>query len=154
MKLEDKVQEVIKRVKNCAVEVYHELGDGWPEGIYHKSMEVALRLAGFPYETQRILPITYKGFVVGESIPDLVVWIEDGKNRVGVVIDLKWEPGIQENHSAQVAKYIRELKKQIKENESVYPCGYVINFLKSATSKKIDEEKLECSQGVQILEVK
>jgi len=52
MKLEQKVQEVIKQVKTCAIEVYQELGDGWPEGIYHKSMEVALRLAGFPYETQ------------------------------------------------------------------------------------------------------
>lgn len=34
MKLEDKVQEVIKKVKSCAVEVYQELGDGWPEVIY------------------------------------------------------------------------------------------------------------------------
>lgn len=153
MKLEQRVKQVIKKVKVFAIEVYQELGDGWPENIYHKSMEVALRLAGFPYETQRILPITYKGYVVGESIPDLVVWIEDDKKRVGVVIDLKWEPGIKEDHSAQVAKYIRELKKQIKGNESIYPCGYVINFLKSATSKKIEEEKLECTQGVQILEV-
>ena len=39
MKLEQKVQEVIKKVKACAVEVYQELGGGWPEGIYHKSMD-------------------------------------------------------------------------------------------------------------------
>lgn len=84
MKLEDKVQDVIKKVKACAIEVYQELGDGWPEDIYHKAMEVALRLDGFPYETQRILPITYKGFVIGESIPDLVVWVEQDKSRVGV----------------------------------------------------------------------
>ena len=154
MKLDKKVQEVIKQVKKCAIDVYKELGGGWPEGIYHKSMEVALRLAGFPYETQRILPITYKGFVVGESIPDLVIWIEEGSHRVGVVLDLKWEQGIKEDHPAQVAKYIQELKKQVKKNESVYQCGYVINFTKAASSTKIDKEKLECSEGVQILEVK
>lgn len=71
-----------------------------------------------------------------------------------MVIDLKWDSGIKEDHSSQVAKYIRELKKHIRDNESVYPCGYVINFIKSATSKKIDEKQLECSKGIQILEVK
>jgi len=154
MKLEQKVEKVIKDVKHCAIDVYRELGEGWPELIYHKAMEVALRLASFPYETQRILPITYKGFVVGDGRPDLVVWVGDGKKRTGVVIDLKFDTGIKEDHSAQVAKYIRELKKQIKGNETVYSSGFVINFLKNATGKKIEEEKLECSQGVQILEVK
>lgn len=154
MKLEQKVKEVVKTVKECAVDVYKELGNGWKEENYQKAMEVALRLANFPYETQRILPITYKGFVIGESIPDLVVWIEEEKSRVAVVIDLKWEPAIKEEHPYQVAKYIQELKKQVKGNETVYPCGYIINFTKVATSKKIEEEKLECSAGVQILEVK
>lgn len=154
MKLEQRVEETIRQVKKCAIEVYKELGDGWPEIIYHKAMEVALRLANFPYETQRILPITYKGFVVGESIPDLVVWVEEDKTRIGIVVDLKFDTSIKEDHSAQVAKYIRELQKQIKGDESVYPVGYVINFLKTATGKKIDLEKLECSQGMQILEVK
>lgn len=82
MKLEQKIQKVIKKVKVCAGEVFEELGPGWPEVIYHKSMEVALRLVGFPYETERILPITYKGFVIGDSRPDLIVWVEKGKTEL------------------------------------------------------------------------
>ena len=154
MSLEKKIEKIIKEVKNCAVSVYKELGNGWKEENYQKAMEVALRLAGFPYETQRILPITYRGFVIGESIPDLVIWVEDGRKRTGVVIDLKWESGIKDEHHYQVAKYIQELRKQVRGNESVYPSGYIINFTKVATSKKLDEELIETKDGVQILEVK
>jgi hypothetical protein len=30
-------------VKECAKEVYKELGSGWPESIYQNAMEIALR---------------------------------------------------------------------------------------------------------------
>ena len=46
MKLEQKVQEVIKKVKTCAIEVYQELGDGWPEGIYRRLTPVVERSHG------------------------------------------------------------------------------------------------------------
>jgi len=149
----NQIEAIVKKVKECATKVYEELGGGWNETIYQKAMEVALRTINLPYETQRILPITYSGFVVGESIPDLVVWVEEKSRRTGIVIDLKWESGIKEEHSSQVMKYIQELKKQVKGNESVYPNGYVINFTKNATSVKVSEEMLESSGGVQILEV-
>ena len=153
MNLEQEIDKTIKDVKACAVSVYKELGGGWNETIYQKAMEVALRQKGFPYETQRILPITYSGFVIGESIPDLVVWVNQDGKRVCVVIDLKWDNCIKEENSSQVLKYIQEMKKQIRPNESVYEKGYIINFTKDATGKKIDEECFESTEGVQILEV-
>jgi len=96
----------VKKVKECASDVYAELGGGWNETIYQRAMEVGLRKLNLAYETQRILPITYNGFVVGKSIPDLVIWVEDNDQRIGIVIDLKWESGIKEEHSSQVMKYI------------------------------------------------
>ena len=154
--MKKEIKKLIEKVKICAKEIYDELGEGWPEGIYQKAMEVALREKGISYETQRILPVSFKGHVVGESKPDLVVWLKQkNKKRLGIVIDLKWEPYFKENHRTQIIKYIKELKKQVKKNEEVFDTGFVINFVKEGRSKKLKSksEKDIVDGKVKILEV-
>jgi len=73
--MEQKIQELIKEIKKCSQEILGELGPGWKEDIYQKAMEVGLRDRGIMYETQRTLPITFSGHVIGEVYPDLVVWL-------------------------------------------------------------------------------
>jgi GxxExxY protein len=150
-KIDPKIKKLINTVKDCAKDVYKELGPGWQEKVYQQAMEVALREKGIDYEDQRILPISYRNHVVGEGIPDLVIWATVGNKRTAIVIDLKWEPYVKEDHRAQVAKYIQELKKQVKTDEIVLDAGYVINFVKES-GKKIDGEAEECG-GVQVLNV-
>jgi len=150
-KIDLKIRKLINIVKNCAKDVYDELGADWSETVYQQAMEVALREKGIDYEDQRILPISYRGYVVGEGIPDLVVWTNIDKKRVAIVIDLKWEPYVKEDHRAQVVKYIQELKKQVKLGEEVLDTGFVINFVKEAGGK-IDGETEELG-GVQVLNV-
>jgi GxxExxY protein len=147
-----KIKSLVKKVKECAKEVYKELGSGWPESIYQNAMEIALREKGINYESQRIIPISFKGYTIGESKPDLVVWLKSKNKRIAIVIDLKWEPYIKEDHTAQVKKYIKELKKQVKSDEEVFDTGFIINFVK-AKGGKVDEE-IENLEGVQILNVK
>lgn len=151
-KLNPKIKKLINTVKKCARDVYEGLGPGRNETVYQQAMEVALREKGVDYEDQRILPISYRGHVIGEGIPDLVIWTSLGKKRIAIVIDLKWEPYVKEDHRAQVAKYIQELKKQVKPNEEVLDTGFVINFVKES-AKKIDGEAEELG-GVQVLNVK
>lgn len=151
-KIDPKISELIDQVKECARDVYEELGAGWPEKVYQQAMEVALRERGISYENQRILPISFRGHVIGEGIPDLVVWANLDGRRIAIVIDLKWEPYIKEDHRGQVVKYIQELKKQVKENEEVLEIGFVINFTKTS-GKKIEEETEELVSGVQVLNV-
>lgn len=153
-KLNPKIKTLINTVKECAKDVYQQLGPGWNEGIYQKAMEVALRERKVAYETQRILPITFSGHVIGESIPDLVIWLPLKGKRTAIVIDLKWEPYLKAEHHSQVAKYIQELKKQVKKKEEVLNIGIVINFAKEK-SEKIENGFEEFIKGkVQILEVK
>lgn len=147
------VQETIKIIKASAIEVFTELGGGWQEAIYQKAMEVALRTHGLTYETQRTLPITFMDHVVGESIPDLVVWVKIGDKKVAIVVDLKAENGLKEENEVQVQRYIQELKKQIRKNEDVYSTGLVINFVKEKNTKTL-QDGFEDLNGVQILEVK
>lgn len=150
--MKKEIRKLIDKVKNCAKEVYEELGTGWPECVYHSAMEVALREKRISYESQRILPISFKGHIVGESKPDLVVWLKQGKRkRLAIVIDLKWAPYVNEDHRIQIKKYIQELKKQVKEGEEVFDTGFVINFVKQS-GKKIDGE-FEEMEGIQILNV-
>jgi GxxExxY protein len=150
--MQKEIENLIEKVKECAKEVYKELGVGWPECVYHSAMEVALREKGITYESQRILPISFKGHIVGESKPDLVVWLKQGKNkRLAIVVDLKWEPYVKEDHRTQIVKYIQELKKQIKLGEEVFNTGFVINFVKES-GKRIDGEAEEIG-GIQILNV-
>jgi GxxExxY protein len=146
------IKNLIEKVKECAKEVYKELGSGWPESIYQNAMEVALREKGINYESQRIIPISFKGYTIGESKPDLVVWLKSKNKRIAIVIDLKWEPYIKEDHTSQVKKYIKELKKQVKPDEEVFETGFIINFVK-AKGGKVDED-IENLEGVQILNVK
>jgi GxxExxY protein len=150
--MEKEIKKLINQVKEAAKDVYEQLGNGWKEEIYQKAMEVALRERGISYETQRMLPITYADHVIGDAIPDLVVWFKNNGKKLAIVIDLKWEPGIKDEHRYQVQKYIQELKKQVRKNEEVYSTGFVINFIKESTSQKL-KDGVEELGGVQVLEV-
>ncbi len=149
--MKKEIKKLINKVKKCAKEVYKELGAGWNEKVYQQALEVGLREKGIDYEDQRVLPISFKGHVVGEGIPDLVLWLNKGKKRTAIVIDLKWEPYVKEDHQSQVKKYIQELKKQVRPNEKVFNTGFVINFTKKSSNKI--EEGIEDIGGIQILNV-
>ena len=155
--MDKQVKNLINKIKRSAKDVYGELGEGWPECVYQEAMEVALREKKVSYETQRILPISFKGHVVGQGKPDLVVWINQSQGkRLGIVIDLKWDSYFKEDHRKQVIKYIQELKKQIKKEEKVCDTGFVINFVKEK-SRKVEENKENeediVKEKVKILEV-
>lgn len=153
MILRTNLKDLTNILIDCSNQVLDELGSGWKEEIYQKAMEVALRKHGLAYETQRILPITFSGYVIGDSIPDLVVWLQNGKTRTAVVIDLKTESDVREDHRKQVEKYIRELKKQLRPNETISPFGLVINFVKEVNNGSIKSNLISTGR-VQVLKVK
>ena len=148
--MQKEIKNLIEKVKECAKEVYQELGSGWEEEIYQKSMEVALREKGIKYETQRTLPISYKGYVVGRAFPDLIIWFEKGKKKIAIVIELKSVQEINLDSQNQVERYMQELKKELKENEELYPKGFVFDFTKPKGKLK---EKPKDYHGLKILKV-
>lgn len=152
MVLPKNLKDLTNILIDCSNQVLEELGSGWKEEIYQKAMEVALREYGLSYETQRILPVSFSGHVIGDSIPDLVVWLQKGKTRMAIVIDLKTELDVKEDHRKQVEKYIRELKKQLRPNETVSPFGLVINFVKEANNGSVKSNLISAGR-VQVLKV-
>jgi GxxExxY protein len=135
------IQKVINEILDSAKVVFQDLGEGWSEAIYQKAMEVELRERGIKYEEQRVLPIYYKDkYVVGEGIPDLIILVElESGKRVHIIIELKTDSSIKEDHKIQTQKYIKALKKSLpSENNIVYPVGFIINFIKPS-KEKLDE---------------
>ena len=150
--MDKKIKELIKTIKDCSIAILGELGEGWKEDIYQNAMEVALRDGGIMYETQRTLPISFSGHVIGEVYPDLVVWLKENGKKVALVVELKAEPGIKEEFTVQAKRYIKELRKQVKKDEKVHTTALLINFIREQNSVKL-KEGFEDLGGIQVLEV-
>lgn len=56
-----------------AKEVYIALGSGHTESVYHSAMKVGLHDMALKFETERDLPVTFRGRYVGTVRADLVV---------------------------------------------------------------------------------
>ena len=95
-----------------AKEIYNTLGGGYSERVYHNAMEVMLRAANTPYETERIIPVVFKGHTIGNLRADLIV------DR-SIVVELKATKSLNDTNKTQLQKYIELLG--IKQ-------GVLINF--------------------------
>jgi len=150
------VKKVIIEILDSANAVFQDIGEGWPETVYQKAMEVELRERGIKYEEQIVLPVYYKDkYIVGEGKPDLIILVElrSGK-RVYIVIELKTDTSIKEDNRVQIQRYIKALNKSLKsENDIVFPVGFIINFTKRS-NERIDGRVMQVNNStIQWLEV-
>lgn len=76
------------------------LGPSFTEAVYHHALEVELRSRGLPYESEKVVPVEYKGHAVGAVRLDVLV---DKR----LVVELKATSRLQDCHSEQAAKYMR-----------------------------------------------
>jgi len=99
---------MLNKIKQLAKDIFKALGSGYEECVYEKAMEVALRLEKIPYENQRILPIFYKNFNIGQSKPDLIINDVNGKEQI--VIELKaTSTKLGPKEEVQLKKYLETL---------------------------------------------
>jgi GxxExxY protein len=108
-------------------DIYDKLGSGFDEVVYQKAFEVGLRLRRLPYEAQRVVPVFYEGFYIGEGKPDLVV----GEGPERVVLELKAVESVGHKERAQIENYLRVLG---------LPLGVLINFPQPTKAKAAREE--------------
>jgi GxxExxY protein len=100
------------RIIGCAIEVHRQLGPGLMEATYEEAMCIELRDQGISFVRQAGVPVFYKGHLIGEHRPDLVV-----QDRV--VVEVKSVERLIGVHQAQLLAYMRLLKK---------PVGLLLNF--------------------------
>lgn len=92
-------KELSYAIVGAAIEVHKILGSAFLEAVYQKALAYELTLRKIPFEEQKILPVYYKGQLVGEYKPDFVV---DGK----IILELKAVTAITSAHEAQAQNYL------------------------------------------------
>jgi hypothetical protein len=60
-------------IEDLARQIYSQLGPGYSERVYHNAMEVLLREKGIRYESERIIPIPFRGHVIGNLRADIII---------------------------------------------------------------------------------
>ena len=118
----------------CAIEVHRHLGPGLLESVYAPCLVRELRRAELQVMTDQLVPLIYKGEVLGASLKlDIVV------NGM-LVIEVKAVQAVAPVHEAQLLTYLKL---------SGYPIGLLINFnvplLKDGVTRVVNKEKLRSS---------
>jgi GxxExxY protein len=102
-----------ERVIGAAIAVHRTLGPGLLESVYEVCLAQELSEQRIPFETQKAIPIRYRGLVLDAGIRlDLLVAGE-------LVVELKSVDRLLDVHSAQLLTYLKL---------GNYPLGLLINF--------------------------
>jgi GxxExxY protein len=92
--------EITDSILGAAFEVSNELGSGFLESIYRKSLAILLAEKGHTVEEEKQLEVLFRGQPVGTYYADLVV---DEK----VLIELKATAGLLPQNKAQTIRYLK-----------------------------------------------
>src|SRR2546426_3569903 len=112
IKESEALKHLTERIIGCAIEVHRELGPGLLEGTYEAALCIEFANAGLRFLQQHKIPVIYKGHLIGEYKPDLIV--EDA-----VVVEVKSVERFDRVFEAQVLTYLKVTGKRI---------GLLINF--------------------------
>lgn len=110
--------DITDKILSCAIEVHRVLGPGLPEAACETALCIELQLRGILFQRQLGVPIYYKGQLISEYRPDLVVADQ-------VVVDVKSVEHLAPVHLAQMLTYLRITSLNV---------GPILNF-NSATMK-------------------
>ncbi len=108
------------QIIGAAFEVYKELGYGFLEKVYERSLIYELNSQELEVENQKSISVFYKGQSVGDYVIDLLV---DGK----VILELKAEKEMNSKHEAQLINYLKATNLKV---------GLLINFGQSKCQPK------------------
>ena len=67
------LDQLARAVIGAAIEVHRHLGAGLQEPLYAPALQIELSLRSIPFETEVILPVSYKGRPLGTRKLDLLV---------------------------------------------------------------------------------
>jgi GxxExxY protein len=92
--------------------VYNELGYGFLESVYEKSLQIALNATGLKAFTQIEIPVLFRGQSVGDFTADVLV-------EGCVLLELKAAKALDRAHEAQLLNYLRATEIEV---------GLLLNF--------------------------
>jgi GxxExxY protein len=106
------LNDIKENIIGCAIEVHRNLGPGLLESIYDRAMCHEIGAKRVRFQNQVVVPILYKGTVLGEHRIDLIVENE-------IIVELKAVDRMDPVFKAQILSYMRMTNKKL---------GLLINF--------------------------
>jgi len=92
--------ELTEKILAASFGVINELGAGFLESVYEKSLLLALRDDGLKADSQVPVPVRFRGQIVGDFFADIIV--EDR-----ILLELKAVRNLAPEHLAQVLNYLK-----------------------------------------------
>ena len=89
-----------EKIIGAAFEVHRNLGQGFLESVYVHALLQELQASRLNAETQRAIPVSYKGVEIGIYIADIIV--EDS-----VICEIKAVRALLPEHQAQLLNYLK-----------------------------------------------
>jgi GxxExxY protein len=87
-------------------DVCNELGHGFLESVYHRSLVLALETTGLKVCSQVGIPVWFRGVQVGNFVADLLV-------ENCVLLELKAARSVDSSHYAQLRNYLRATEIEV-----------------------------------------
>src|SRR5437667_12842054 len=104
--------ETTQKIIGVFFEVYNELGHGFLEPVYEKSLEVALNSMEIKVRRQIEVPVWFRSHQVGDFTADMLV-------NDCVLVELKAARALDSAHEAQLLNYLRATEIEV---------GLLLNF--------------------------
>jgi GxxExxY protein len=104
--------DLTQQIIGCAIEAHRHLGPGLLESVYETALCIELRAADLAFRRQVGVPLFYKGELISEHRPDLVV-------SDAVVVEVKSIARFEPIHDAQTLTYLRVAELHV---------GLILNF--------------------------
>lgn len=92
-------EDLSGKIIGAAMEVLNELKPGLDERLYERALIIELERRGYVVSVQRSFPVSYRGELIGNLIPDLIV-------GNAVIVDRKVVACFTETHVAQMIGYL------------------------------------------------
>jgi len=112
---------VTDKILRVFYDVYNELGHGFLESVYHRSLVVALQSVGLNVCSPVDIPVWFRGTQVGRFEADILV-------ENCVLLELKAARTLDPSHHAQLLNYLRATDIEV---------GLLLNFGERPEFKRV-----------------
>ena len=116
-----------QKILGVFYDVYNELGHGFLESVYHRSLVLALESVGLSVCRRVTIPVWFRGNEVGHFQADILV-------ENCVLLELKATRTLDSSHRAQLLNYLRATEIEV---------GLLLNFGEKPEFKRLVLDNLK-----------
>jgi len=107
--------DITQKIIGAAINVHKELGPGFPEKVYQRSLAEEFKKQGILFRREEKFNVYYENKNVGYEVVDFIVMDK-------IIVELKAVKEIMDLHAKQVVGYLKTRKLKL---------GLILNFGKS-----------------------